>query len=154
MTSSTTDNADIWKAYGGLYLHLRPFVSSAADNNNDDNDSDRRLKGIQFLQRSLRCLTQKSGWELEVASVEETLKKSNEIVRLVFEEDDADGGAGGVTIALFSSLKMVVRTTVAKIDKKYGEAAPSENAKAEVALMKTYLTDIEGRINVKKEMER
>ena len=91
---------------------------------------------------------------MEVASVEETLKKSNEIVRLVFGEDDADGGAGGVTIALFSSLKMVVRTTVAKIDKKYGEAAPSENAKAEVALMKTYLTDIEGRINVKKEKER
>merc|ERR1712142_272637 len=58
------------------------------------------------------------------------------------------------SIALFSTLKMVVRTTVAKIDKKYGEAAPSENAKAEVALMKTYLTDIEGRINAKKGKEQ
>ena len=149
VTSSVTDNADIWKAYGSLYLDARPSSSdNDGDNNNDNNnveDADRTLKGVQFLQRSLRCLTQKAGWELEVSSVEETLRKSNAIVRLVFDVDDASD----LTVALLSSLKMVVRTTVAKMDKKYGEAAPSEDAKAEVATMKLSLTSIDARIEKK-----
>ena len=146
MTSSVTDNADIWKAYGSLYLDARPSSSDNDGDNNNVEDADRTLKGVQFLQRSLRCLTQKAGWELEVSSVEETLRKSNAIVRLVFDVDDASD----LTVALLSSLKMVVRTTVAKMDKKYGEAAPSDDAQAEVATMKLSLTSIDARIEKKK----
>ena len=152
--------------------------------------SDRKLKGIQFLQRSLRCLTQKSGWDLEVGSVEETLKKSNVIVEMIFLEDDGVGreeassalstsgatsattneatvtsasgvtcastsgvtsaSTSGVTVAMLSSLKMVVRTIVAKLDKKYGEALPSEDSKMEVGKLKVSLTEIDERIKVKR----
>ena len=152
VTASITDNAEIWKAYAGLYLDLQP--TSINDNNNDD---DRVLKGVQFLQRSLRCLTQKSGWDLEVGSVEETLKKSNAIVRRILDADNDDEGSGGggggggkVTVASLSSLKMVVRTTVVKMEKKYGVTAPSEAAEAEMVTMKGHLVVIEEKINVKK----
>ena len=156
VTSSITDNADIWKAYAMLYLQIQP--NSSSSNNNNSDAADRQLKGLQFLQRSLRCLTQKSGWELEVASVEETLQKSNAVVQTIFDEDDATvtssggatGASSGVTVAILASLKMVVRSTVAKVDKKYGEAMPSENSKAEIEKMKGFLISIDERVKAKK----
>jgi len=51
---------------------------------------------------------------------------------------------------MLSSLKMVVRTIVAKLDKKYGEALPSEDSKMEVGKLKVSLTEIDERIKVKR----
>ena len=62
----------------------------------------------------------------------------------------SSNSTGGVTLALFSSLKMVVRTTVAKLDKKYEEALPSEDSKTEMEKMKASLTEIDERIKAKK----
>ncbi|XP_050404245.1 tetratricopeptide repeat protein 27 isoform X1 [Patella vulgata] len=100
ITAKTTGNGDIWRLYARLILL----------NNKPENIE----KGLQYLQKSHRCVVQTSNWEKDEKTCTETTEQSTELAKLYItcSENITDKT---LKLQNLSSAKLMIKGVVTKM---------------------------------------